>query len=219
MTYFPLRLPPHVPKLDDGRKIIFLDVDGVFNYSGCKSRSRGGTHGIERDKVKLFKEILVRTKANFCVSSTWRKFEDDFQELEAALGPDIWSMCLGRTPTNIPLRDGEAPSEARRGREIQAWLDYVPSVTNIVIIDDDSDMAHLKPFLVKTSHSKGLLPERVEEAVRRLNEPVEHFLMTDQPPTCPSCGRRADIVAGCVTDDQLCKCNACGIKPWRLTAT
>jgi hypothetical protein len=56
-----------------------------------------------------------------------------------------------------------------RGNEIQAWLDAVPVVKTFAILDDDSDMGHLLPFLVRTSGQTGLQPEHVEQAIKLLN--------------------------------------------------
>jgi hypothetical protein len=46
---------------------------------------------------------------------------------------------------------------------------------------------------------------------------LETFLMTDQPPTCPKCGVRVNIVEGEETDKQICLCQLCGFK-YRLEA-
>ena len=38
---------------------------------------------------------------------------------------------------------------------------------------------------------------------------METYLMTDQPPTCPQCGRRVRIIEGAETQRQICECPAC----------
>ena len=53
-------------------KIIFLDIDGVLNYRGCKSKSPSGCYGIEQDKVKLLKNIVEQTNAKLVLTSTWK---------------------------------------------------------------------------------------------------------------------------------------------------
>ncbi len=40
-------------------------------------------------------------------------------------------------------------------------------------------------------------------------ENCDHYLMTDQPPTCPNCGRRVAIVHGGDTDKQVAQCQPC----------
>lgn len=60
-----------------------------------------------------------------------------------------------------------------RGHEIQDWLRHRAErrddVEAFVIIDDDSDMDHLLPKLVKTTCATGLLDEHVEAAARLLS--------------------------------------------------
>jgi hypothetical protein len=51
-----------------------------------------------------------------------------------------------------------------RGEEIQAWLTENPDVTQFVILDDDSDMAHLIDHLVQTDHKVGLTAADVKKA-------------------------------------------------------
>ena len=41
---------------------------------------------------------------------------------------------------------------------------------------------------------------------------LETYLMTDQPPTCPKCGRRVKIIEGIETDKQVCECPHCLFK-------
>lgn len=82
-------------------------------------------------------------------------------ELWCCLGEDVESRCIGLTPV---LEDAE------RGLEIQAWLDRDGYKGVFVIVDDDSDMAHLMPHLVKTDNNVGLTEERAGEIIKRLNE-------------------------------------------------
>lgn len=42
-----------------------------------------------------------------------------------------------------------------------------------------------------------------------MNDELEVYLMTDQPPECPKCGRRVDIIAGITTDRQVARCETC----------
>ena len=79
-----------------------------------------------------------------------------------------------------------------RGIDIQEWLNHHLDVTNIAILDDDTDMCHLMEYLVKTyNHSKikikekwysipipfwwyfreGLTNKKVKETIRMLNKP------------------------------------------------
>jgi len=41
---------------------------------------------------------------------------------------------------------------------------------------------------------------------------LETWLMTDQPPTCPKCGRRVICLEGCGTTKQVVQCPGCQYK-------
>ena len=47
-------------------KIIFLDVDGVLNYRGCKARSATGCLGVDDGKVKLLRQIIDQKEQLLC---------------------------------------------------------------------------------------------------------------------------------------------------------
>lgn len=114
--------------------------------------------------------ILLETGASVVVSSAWRhggylnqgsrlhdelaeKGEDGALVLSRIIGitPDLW-----REPGNI------------RGNEIQRWIDEHEYTGAFVIVDDDSDMGHLAPYLVQTSFETGLTREIADEIIRRL---------------------------------------------------
>ena len=38
-------------------KIIFLDIDGVLNYNGCKTLTSSGSLFVNDNKIKMFKEM------------------------------------------------------------------------------------------------------------------------------------------------------------------
>ena len=56
-----------------------------------------------------------------------------------------------------------------RGDEIHEWLELHPEVTRFVILDDDSDMKHLLPYLLRTHPCEGLTDDITETAIKRLN--------------------------------------------------
>ncbi len=41
------------------------------------------------------------------------------------------------------------------------------------------------------------------------NAPADIYLMTDQPPTCPKCGSRVEIIEGAETSTQVVRCPNC----------
>ena len=160
-------------------KIIFLDIDGVLNsretiMSNHEKRQRGEftTPKIDgcgsdvcaphKTLVDRLNKITGQTGAYIVVSSTWRinKTVVELRELLRAFG--VTGTVLDKTPRLFK----------RRGFEIQEWLDKgspYGEIEKFVIIDDDSDMEHLMPHLIKTTNEKGLQDEHVKEAIERLN--------------------------------------------------
>lgn len=147
--------------------VVFLDIDGVLN-SGKHFMDMEGeprSHGrlgdeqyakymLDPEAVARLNRIFDATKAVAVISSSWR--------IAHSLPAISWMLryrgftgkVIGATPV----------SSGQRGDEIQEWLDLVP-VESFVILDDDSDMQHLRPFLVKTSFPYGLLDEHVDLAI------------------------------------------------------
>ena len=149
-----------------------LDIDGVLNSIQS-----------ELYYLRLEKEFgIKRIYGNFCpiaasnlkvilnnisdmkivISSTWRKgkaqretLQENFKKYNLP-----WDKVIGYTPVH---------NDGIRGNEIQAWLDNHPAeqVDDFVIIDDDSDMVHLMPKLVKTDNRIGLSWKEVEIIVNR----------------------------------------------------
>ena len=154
-------------------KIIFLDIDGVLNYRGCKARAATGCLGVDDEKVKLLRQIIDQTGAIVVLTSTWKTdwfpsafigdLPKDGQYLEKQLAKH---KVFIRAKT-------EDPSWAQRGQGI---LDFIETskynVEQFVIIDDESfDFTELglENRFVKTNFLDGLLPEHVEKAVNILN--------------------------------------------------
>ena len=158
---------------DTNSTVIFLDVDGVLNKVGTRERSPHGTYGIEQGMVKLLSEIVTATDCKICVSSTWRKYDDLMECLRSELGANLEARIIGATPVlDIQMESGIWTGKVR-GEEIQYWLDEHPEVARFVILDDDSDMAHLMPRLVRTNGHEGLTPEIAREAIARMNQPTQ----------------------------------------------
>jgi hypothetical protein len=151
-----------------GSAVLFLDVDGVLNRVGTRERSPHGTYGVETAKVELLCEIVGATDCDIVVSSTWRKYDDLMTHLHDRL-ENLSARIIGTTPVLDRRTDSGLYVAKVRGDEIQAWLDEHPEVNRFVIVDDDSDMAHLAPHLVKTNGREGLTAELTDDVIRRLN--------------------------------------------------
>ena len=139
--------------------ILFLDVDGVLNRPGTTERSPHGTYGVEPDKAAMVRRILDQSGAKIVVCSTWRAYPD--------LMGYLWRK-LDLHPRNRHYRVTTPPGGPTRGDEIQRWLDQYTGVTRFVILDDDSDMGHLLPYLVQTDPREGLTDEIADDAIARL---------------------------------------------------
>ena len=163
-------------------KILFLDIDGVLNHVGSYIyvNEKGGQNGgacfgyeycefcpISCSNLRYVMKEVPDLK--IVVSSTWRLMEWDklLLLLKDKAGLDI-ERVIGKTPR---MRDKEW--DVKRGTEIQKWLDdnkeaYPNPV--IVILDDDSDMEHLKDRLVKTSSNDGFTYSKVKEVMLKLED-------------------------------------------------
>lgn len=140
-------------------KVIFLDIDGVLNsthwyiknHKRHPERCRADT-AINPRFVKNLRKIVRKTGAVIVLSATARfGIKNDLNHYFRRIFKQYGLEIYGYTP-----RIG-----MERGIDIQEWLNHNLNVTNIVILDDDSDMCHLKEYLVKTSnHSSVLINEK-----------------------------------------------------------
>lgn len=130
-------------------RLIFLDIDGVL-VTDRTLRAFTPKLGNPFDSycVNQLNKLTEKTKAKLVVSSTWRMGRT-LKEMRMVLKMNgVNADCVGMTPVlNI-----------HRGLEIQKWLDEHtdPIWQDIVILDDDSDMDHMKKFLVQTNMYGGL---------------------------------------------------------------
>lgn len=137
-------------------KVLFLDFDGViFTPGGCihsRMQSGGERHPKwELDPVSLsLIEYLLQKHEDMkvVVSSVWR-FGNSIEELQKILGPKIGPRVIGKTPD----------LGGYRGKEIAHYIanDIIPNytLTDIIILDDDSDMNPLMGYLFKTNSYNG----------------------------------------------------------------
>lgn len=169
-------------------KIIFLDVDGVLNseYWYKKNHRKHPEKcipgmAINPRYVRNLMKIVKRTGAKIVLSSTWRgavrKNSNHYlHEIFKKYGLEIYdyTLRLGR----------------ERGYEIQDWLDKHKNVSNIVILDDDTDMIHLTKYLVQTYSfvdtslfawtKEGLSNKKTREAIRMLKKPYINIYSTKE---------------------------------------
>ena len=147
-------------------KVIFLDIDGVLNCRTSTKRYNGCLF-VDDDKLALLAELIDKTGAKIVLSSTWRF---GLLHPDSALASDV--IALQKEMYKFGLRIySHTPRfpEKQRGDEIQAWLEASSNIESFVILDDDSDMANVKDYLVQTTWESGLKKEHIEKAVAILN--------------------------------------------------
>lgn len=139
------------------KPIIFLDFDGVVETIYWEQDENGvwnyNVHKYGREQLNnkqaigWLNELYSKVPYDIVVSSSWRigMTIEELQNLitNSGFNPDI--KVVGVTPV----------LHLQRGQEIQAWLDTVSFAGKFIIIDDDSDMCHLLPLLVRTDCQLG----------------------------------------------------------------
>jgi len=145
----------------DISKILFLDVDGVLNRCG-KSMLK-----LETDLLANLVRIVDETDCQIVLSSTWRLMARAMKELKFAFD-DRGLIIAGATPDLARVMENGIWAGKERGHEIQAWMDehFIPD--RFVILDDNSDMAHLLPKLIKTDSFEGLTATITQQVIAAL---------------------------------------------------
>lgn len=154
------------------KPIIFLDFDGVVETIYWEKAEDGtwsfNIHKSSREELNnkqaigWLNELYRKVPYDIVVSSTWRigMTIDELQTLliNSGFNPDI--KVVGVTPV----------LHRQRGQEIQAWLDTVSFAGKFIIIDDDVDMCHLLPLLVRTDCQLGFTIYDFQKALSLLEE-------------------------------------------------
>lgn len=163
-------------------KILMVDFDGVLNnWEGMKNGEQSHHDWLDKANLAVLKKIVEEFNPFVVVSSSWRKLHTK-TELEAILLKNGLEIKLaGVTPNTFRLPEPLLvpnwgwKTYSMRGHEIQKWLDdwrlEIPN-PSICILDDDSDMDHLMPFLVQTNGQFGLQEHHID-LVRKVFEAQE----------------------------------------------
>lgn len=164
-------------------KSIFLDIDGVLNYTKwyVDDRNPGNLYGQEGDIdplcVERVKRICRETGAKVVVSSDWKlNWAGTLSRLEKmGLTKEYIS---GHTPNHVIDRLGahtyftkeQKDYEYSRGKEIDLWLEEHPDCTNYVILDDRTDFTEDQwPHFVHIDPMYGLTDDNTSIAIMTLN--------------------------------------------------
>ena len=150
--------------------IIFLDFDGVVETIYWEKDTDGSwsfnVHKSGREELNnkqaigWLNELYNKVPYDVVISSTWRMgmSTDKLQELLIKSGFNPAIKVLGKTPVLYQ----------QRGLEIQKWIDTAEFKGKFIIIDDDSDMCHLLPLLVRCDCQLGFTIYDYQKALKLL---------------------------------------------------
>lgn len=142
--------------------IIFLDIDGVLNTSHFALKDYKNKYGgyliIDREKVKILKQICDLTNASVVLSTGWKfildedlKALDDNGKFLLEIFKEYEIPLIGKTKT--------IPKDLGDGRMLQYWKEYEikdylekhKEVKHFCIIDDEEKgLESLLDYLIKT---------------------------------------------------------------------
>lgn len=176
-------------------KLLFLDIDGVFNsyrwmtserYSQERDTLTHDQYMLDPEVVQVLDSLLDQVPdLKIVLSSTWR-LHCDCPKMDSLLqerGLRNTGCFVGRTSSwghhYSQFLDLES-SQATRGTEILEWLYWAyvrqdgscDTETHFVILDDDSDMYCLKEHFIKTSQKTGLVAEQIPAILAVLEKTV-----------------------------------------------
>ncbi len=147
-------------------KVIFLDFDGVITT--LESR-----WNIDSEKCKLVKRICDETGAKIVISSSWRKSNLEYTMKQFSKESFLLYDYVIDVTKRLSI-SGSASITIPRGVEILEYIESHDSITNYVILDDDTDMLlWQRNHFVHTSTHEGINEKNVEQAIKILNMNVE----------------------------------------------
>lgn len=137
-------------------KVIFLDIDGVFNTIR-EYRLYGSTY-IDKKRLKLFVDLVKDTDCKVVLSSSWRK-EPESMSIICSMFKEHDVKIHDCTPIFDYIVD--------RKVEIKHWLEK-NKVDNFAIIDDDT-RANIEGHYFKVDEDVGITKQICDKAKEFLN--------------------------------------------------
>ncbi len=149
------------------RKVLFLDLDGVFHPFGPeKGTGLLGPRAVHRTGVFCWYDEFIELMKPFpsvelVIHSSWRDAYSlaDFQDMFSALSQSV----VGVTP------------RGKRADSIRAWLAAQPESVDFRILDDQAKefSVDLKPNLIKCDRLRGVSAKSVQrQLLAWLNAPA-----------------------------------------------
>ena len=158
-------------------KVIFLDIDGVLNYTQwyVSDRNPGNLDGKEGDIDPLCADrvnfICEKTGAKIVLSSDWRiSWPHCIDRLEK--GGIGQGLVIGKTPEHMWVEHcgKDFLDYTSRGSEIDDWLSRHPECDRYVILDDRKDFTEEQKInFVHINSMHGIDDTDVDFAIRILN--------------------------------------------------
>ena len=152
------------------KNIVFLDVDGVLNFTGTRTMSPEGFTGILPSRVAVLKRIVDENDALIVLTSTWREcWNKDDKSLQS---PDGNYLDRLMEEGGLRICDKTDGDPFLRGHNIRDWLEKNPHKGWIVIDDEvfpDYRECRIRGHLIQTGTGmNGGLKEKHILAARRL---------------------------------------------------
>lgn len=165
-------------------KIIFLDVDGVLNYSHYTNTD---TNDIDPSKVDMLSELCRKTNAKVVITSSWRG-SDTYTPRIYGILRDILAKhnipVLGDAPYIKLEFDNERPNHKHsytikfgtgRGAEVMQYIMDNRIEKYVIFDDEDWDWDaygiddHWCQCVYHSEHQGGLQQKHIEKAIQLLS--------------------------------------------------
>ena len=152
-------------------KIIFLDVDGVLNSAEYEKEHIPPSLRLDRSRLPLLRELVIRSGARIVLSSTLRLFWDKSPTLIMDEGSEL-QAALAEYGLEIYDKTPYLKNTTARAEEIREWLHLSgDTIDEFVILDDTKDgWGDLLPHTVITDYfvGRGLEARHVADALKAL---------------------------------------------------
>lgn len=154
---------------------IFLDIDGVLNSKRTKARAPYDCMGIGKNHLNVLKTIVEKTNGNIVLISDWRLSflpNDHMPKMADYIAKKLHSVDL-----QFELASYNHQYEIR-AKEIEKWINTHPTKGYIILDDNDNRwyrIPEVESHWIHTDYKKGLTEDHIEEAIRKMQEPVLPF--------------------------------------------
>jgi hypothetical protein len=145
-------------------KVIFLDIDGVLNTD--KHLRKFGRDYIDQKLISILRAIVLQSKAEIVLSSTWRLDNYAKNLVKQALETkDLKFICC------TPHIESTTKKRTNRAEEIKKWVEKHPSVKKYAVLDDRDDAGYgIEKSFFQTDPRIGLTYSIAEKVVEHLGK-------------------------------------------------